>query len=143
MQFGDATNGNILLNFDTSNILVACAQALMSVHVALAFPVIVFPLLPPCLVLLRLVFPSLAAYSNQLRHVTSFVVIFVSASLAIFVNVETVFSLCGAYCGALTSFTIPGLAARELRWSKLISWALVVVGVAVTIIGTYDAAKAL
>lgn len=110
-SFGDATRGNVLLNYAVSDNFASAAKIIMAVHVILAYPVNVFPMRRS----LRVLFTCNTYRLNEydwpwwLRAAVAFVVVFFTATIAILVpRVAVVFGLTGAI-SVMIQFIIPAM----------------------------------
>jgi len=110
VKFGEATKGDILLNFDNSTLTAPwkadSSKMLMAIHVVFVYPVVLFPLLRA----LDSELPERWTSSGSLTATgaRNLMVILLTATLAIFLpDVEVVFGFVGGVLAAQSVFIFP------------------------------------
>jgi len=110
-SFGQTTQGDILLNYDITNIPASIGRVCVVLTVTLATPINMFPA--------RLAFASLIfkgkEMTNKLFYGITFSLFMVCLIIALFVPVTVVFSVIGATLGVAVIFGFPAAFAWKVR----------------------------
>jgi len=140
ISFGSATNGDILLNYDVTNIPASIGRICVVLTVTLATPINMFPA--------RLAFASLVfkgrEMTNLLFYGITILLFTVCLIIALFVpGVSIVFSVIGATLGVVVIFGFPAAFAWTIRANapnKITNYiffvSAIIVGIIIAISGT-------
>lgn len=147
LLFGEATEGDILANFDVdlgvpgSKVLNMIIRLSYAVHLMLVFPVIHFSLRGN---MDSVLFPHASPLiENRWRFVgvtagLMAVILFGATSIP---NIDLAFHLTGSVAAVSLAFTLPGLAALSVKTGlsskeeRSLAWAMVFLGISCTITG--------
>ena len=147
LQFGSATVGNILNNYDTKSIYATIARLCMGINMVFSYPMAYFSLRTSVHCLF---FPHIDMENFWYRLVNSIVLVGTTVALSIVVpSISTIVGFNGALFGGIIIFFFPGLLFLTAKnkqdgnapiyksVDKMLSILCMIIGVCVCVGGTY------